>query len=97
MKRLTCCLVWLFTFSLFSQTEKGAIIVSSNNRIFKGTTRAVVIGISDYENESISDLKYAHKDAVSFANWLKSPAGGSLPPDNILLHTNEKATNAQII
>ncbi len=41
------------------------------------TTRAVVVGISDYQDEKISDLKYAHRDAIAFAAWLQSPAGGS--------------------
>ena len=61
------------------------------------STRAVVIGISDYQEPLIPDLKYAHRDAEAFANWLRSPAGGSVPEENILLHTNEAATNAEII
>ncbi|MCR9290861.1 hypothetical protein OAF63_04715 [Saprospiraceae bacterium] len=47
-----------------------------------GTTRAVVIGISDYENEKISDLKHARKDAEVFLDYLKSPVGGSIPDKN---------------
>lgn len=62
-----------------------------------GTTRAVVIGISDYLEPEIPDLQYADKDAEAFANWLRSPAGGSIRAENLLLFTNQEATTAQII
>ncbi|MCB0534278.1 MAG: caspase family protein [Saprospiraceae bacterium] len=61
------------------------------------TTRAVVIGISDYQDEGIPDLQFADRDAEAFAAWLRSPAGGNIPKEYILLHTNKAATNAQMI
>lgn len=60
------------------------------------TTRAVIIGISDYQNESIPDLRFADKDAQAFAQYLQSNAGGNVPEDNIKLLTNEAATMAAI-
>lgn len=60
----------------------------------KPATRAVIVGISNYEN--IDDLRYSHRDAEAFARHLLSPAGGSLPEDQIKLLTNEKATAGQI-
>ncbi len=60
------------------------------------TTRAVVIGISDYQDEKIPDLRFADRDAEAFYAWLKSPAGGNVPEENIQLLTNKKATNAAI-
>ena len=87
MKRITILLsLTLLPALLFSQVLGD-----------HASTYAVVIGISNYQDPLIPDLKYAHKDAEAFANWLLSPAGGSIPPENILLHTNEKATNAQMI
>ncbi len=62
-----------------------------------GRLRAVVVGISDYQDPGIPDLKYAHRDAEAFADWLRSPAGGSVPEDNIWLFVNSKATQAAII
>jgi tetratricopeptide (TPR) repeat protein len=62
----------------------------------KGTTRAVIVGISDYQDPDISDLKYAHKDAEVFARYLLSTSGGSVPKKNIRLLLNEQATGAQI-
>ncbi len=60
------------------------------------TTYAVVIGISDYQDEQRTDLKYAHRDAKTFADFLQSKAGGNTPPENIKLLRNEKATLAAI-
>src|SRR5690606_16874082 len=57
---------------------------------------AVVIGISDYQDEGIPDLQYAHKDAEAFAAFLQSPAGGSLDGDHLKVLLNEQATVAQL-
>ncbi len=62
-----------------------------------GDTYAVVIGISDYQDEGIPDLKYAHKDAEAFASFLQSPAGGSLDEEQIVLLTNEYATRGSVL
>jgi tetratricopeptide (TPR) repeat protein len=61
-----------------------------------GITRAVVIGISQYMNDSIDDLRFAHRDAEIFFDYLRSNAGGALPKENIRLLINEKATLASI-
>jgi tetratricopeptide (TPR) repeat protein/uncharacterized caspase-like protein len=91
--------------TLFAQETKGAhpvnqptnppIHLSTNPPVHQ--TRAVVVGISDYQSPKIPDLQFAHRDAEAFAEWLKSPAGGSVPEDNILLFTNEKATSNAVI
>lgn len=57
-------------------------------------TRAVIVGISDYQN--ISDLEYAHRDAEALAAYLRSSAGGEVPDENIRLLLNEKATQMQL-
>ncbi|MDF1865385.1 MAG: tetratricopeptide repeat protein [Saprospiraceae bacterium] len=62
----------------------------------KGTTRAVVVGISDYQNEKIPDLRFADKDAQVYSEFLQSPAGGGLEAEQIKTLLNEQATNAQI-
>ncbi len=59
------------------------------------TTRAVVVGISDYQDLEIPDLRFADKDAEAFAAFLQSPAGGNLNKNQIVLLTNAKATTAQ--
>jgi len=60
-------------------------------------TRAVVIGISDYQDPAIPDLRFADRDAVAFADWLRSPAGGTLPESSIHLLLNKDATTGKII
>lgn len=76
---------------LFSGTFSVAQIQSMAP---KTATRAVVIGISNYQN--IVKLRFAHKDAEAFAEYLRSAAGDNVPDDHIMLLTNEKATQAQI-
>jgi protein O-mannosyl-transferase len=51
----------------------------------------VVMGISKYQN--VPSLKYADRDAMSFYNFLLSPAGGGADTNNIRLLLNEKATS----
>jgi tetratricopeptide (TPR) repeat protein len=61
-----------------------------------GQTYAVVIGISNYGTPAIPDLRFAHRDAEAFAQYLRSGRGGSLPEQNITLLSNEKATRDAI-
>ncbi len=61
-----------------------------------GATYAVVIGISDYQDLQIPDLRFADKDAQAFANFLYSPAGGSLDGDHLQVLTNTQATAGRI-
>ncbi|MBK9017605.1 MAG: caspase family protein, partial [Saprospiraceae bacterium] len=58
---------------------------------------AVVIGISDYQDEQIPDLRFADRDAEAFAQWLRSPAGGSLPDAQVKVLTNKNATTGKMI
>ncbi len=74
--------------------EKGINPMPSNVQRPMSSIRAVVVGISDYQ--SLPDLKFADADARAFAEWLKSPAGGSVPAEDIVLLLNEKATNARL-
>ena len=96
------CLFFLFALSIaivVSAQEKGATPLSpphgATARVAP-TTRAVVVGISDYQDSAIPDLRFADRDAEAFAAYLQSPAGGALPGSQIILLQNEKATNARI-
>jgi tetratricopeptide (TPR) repeat protein len=60
-----------------------------------GATYAVVVGISDYQDEKIPDLQYADIDALAFAGYLQSPAGGLLDSDHLRVLVNKDATVAQ--
>lgn len=52
-------------------------------------TFAMIMGISKYKY--VRPLTYADKDAEMFRDFLKSPAGGKLPDDNIYCLLNEQA------
>ena len=55
-----------------------------------GTTRAVVVGVSEYAE--VSDLDYADRDAEVFADYLAAETRWKVTPGNIRLLTNEEAT-----
>ncbi len=95
MKNILFFISLFITLPLLAQ-QRGASLFPSPQSKVVGTTRAVVVGISDYQDPAIPDLQFAHRDAEAFAAWLQSPAGGSVPPENIQLLLNEKATQAQV-
>lgn len=83
--------------SLWSGTMMCHLLDSKNTYANpKQVTLAVVIGISDYQSSQIPDLKYADRDAKIFAEWLQSASGGNVPPENIELLINEKATLGRV-
>lgn len=76
-----------------------SIIISSSVHAQKykhPSTYALIVGISDYENEGIQDLDFAHRDAEIFAGYLQSKAGGSVPAQNITLLLNQDASHTAI-
>ncbi len=83
--------------SFFAQTEKGARPISQSTNQPINQTRAVVVGISDYQDPAIPDLRFADRDAEAFANFLQATAGGALPTDRIALLKNAQATAGKII
>jgi len=46
---------------------------------------AVVVGVSDYKDPKIPDLKYADADAQAFYEFITSPIGGNFNKENVLL------------
>lgn len=74
-------------FNSFAQSQ--AVNSSSN-------VHALVIGISGYLEKDIPQLKFANRDAVIFADFLKSKAGGSVPEENIVLLTDSAATTGAV-
>ena len=96
MKGIVFIFLVLLSESLFAQA-KGVNPIARNETINTGTTRAVVVGISDYQNEEITDLQYADKDALLFAEYLKTREDNKLKPEHITLLTNENATAGKFI
>lgn len=93
----TRLLLLLFLFSgpgLFAQDEPSKRAEKNLTPLSSSTTRAVVVGVSDYRDPTIPDLQYAHKDAEAFAAGISRSleTGGNIPPENIRLLFNEQAT-----
>ena len=88
----------LFLMSIGLQAQiKGTTPVANQEINSTGVTRAVIIGISNYQNPKITDLEFADRDAREFSKYLTSKAGGSVDTSNIMLLTNEKATAGQFV
>ncbi|MGB4772854.1 MAG: caspase family protein [Chitinophagaceae bacterium] len=58
---------------------------------------ALVVGVSKYTDPNIPSLKFAERDALAFADFLKSPQAGSVPPQNMSVLTNAQATRSAIM
>jgi hypothetical protein len=57
-----------------------------------GSRWAVVVGVSAYQDSAIPQLKYAHRDAQTFADFLRSSNGGAFNDDHILVILDGHAT-----
>src|SRR5436190_11072932 len=58
---------------------------------------ALVVGVSSYTNAPpAAQLRYAHRDAEDFAQFLRSREGGGIPADHIRLLTEDSATIAGV-
>ena len=77
----------------FSQETRG-IIVQKNTKSDStvGNTYAIIVGISEYPY--LKPLHFADKDAELFRDFLLSPAGGNVKPENMHVLLNENATSA---
>jgi len=98
MKTIVLFPLLLTAVTLSAQTEKGATPLPTQNSKLEtqNSTRAVVIGISDYQDPAIPDLRFADRDAEAFANFLRSPAGGGLDGDHLKVLTNQQATMGKV-
>ena len=85
----------LFFPYLMTGQQKGVTPVGGGSAT-AGAARALVIGISKYQDSAIPPLRFAHRDAEEFVAYLKSRSGGLLHAGQIELITNEQATAANI-
>ncbi len=85
-----------FLFFVLAAVVAVKAFAQAGVNINKGKTFAVIIGISGYENKSVPQLQYAHKDAQLFAQYLQSKAGGLVPDSQLQVLINEQATIASV-
>ncbi|MCB1175294.1 MAG: tetratricopeptide repeat protein, partial [Leptospiraceae bacterium] len=82
---------------LASAQERGVTPLSAKASAKAGSaTYAIAIGISDYQDPAIPDLRFADRDAEAFANFLRSPAGGALDNDHLKILVNAQATAGKV-
>jgi hypothetical protein len=62
-----------------------------------GSRWAVVVGVSAYQDTTIPPLKYAHRDAQTFAEFLRSPNGGAFNDDHIIVLLDDQVTRKNFI
>ncbi len=92
MKYLGCIFIFFIFYTRLPAQPNGDASGRGRHNIY-----AVVVGISQYaKGDNIPDLKFAHRDAQEFANFLQSKSGGSVPTENIRLLLNENATLAAV-
>ena len=84
------------TFGLLAQEKGVTPVLDGKETTFSGKTYAVIVGVSEYSDSLIPDLKYADEDARAFATWLMTQKGPNSPSSNIRVLLNEKATGAAV-
>lgn len=97
MKSFLLLIFLVVATAAYCQQEgtKGVILLSNPTNKPAGISRALVVGISNYQQ--IHSLQYADKDANEFSNFLLTNPNWKVAPENLLLLTNEKATSGNII
>lgn len=91
MKKYT---FFLLGFQLLLTTT---LVAQQNGINIKPKIFAVVVGVANYSDPEIPNLKYAEKDALAFYDFLRSENAGSVPEENIALLTGNQATRSRIL
>jgi Flp pilus assembly protein TadD len=88
----------LIAFALHAQTARDLKFERSAPPLPDKRSRwALIVGVSSYKYAPPSaQLRYAHRDAEEFAQFLRSPEGGAIPGDHIRLLTEGTATLAGV-
>jgi len=90
MKNLFALIALITTFCIPAGTYAQSFDSGSS-------TYAVVIGISDYQDKDIPDLRFADRDAEAFANFLTRADGLQVPDENVSLLVNKDATSVKVL
>ncbi|MFH1983573.1 MAG: caspase family protein [Pseudomonadota bacterium] len=80
----------------FKSTPKPTAPVPSVAATPAGMRWAVIIGISDYKDSKIPQLRYAAADARAFKDWITATDGGRYAPANVKLLIDTDATGRNI-
>lgn len=72
-------------------------LISIPSTQLNSKTKALIIGISHYQDPAIVDLKWPHRDAGQFAALLKNNKGFKIEEIDLQLITNAQASSNQIL
>jgi tetratricopeptide (TPR) repeat protein len=92
-------IAWILLAGLLLAQEKGTKPLgkpAAPPKTGSGTVWALVVGISDYQDAVIPDLRFADRDAQEMVKFLQSAAGGTVREDQMKFLSNQQATVAQI-
>ena len=73
------------------------LILTGQTSAQQRNVKALVVGISQYQDSSISSFSPARRDAEEYAAFLQTVSGGSMDRDQILLLTDQNATLASFV
>ena len=88
--------VWPEVMSSVEIVSSRGIVHPPAEEATPGQIYAVLVGINDYPEMPNQPLAFADRDAHMFYDYLRSPRGGSVPEENLLLLVNQEATAAAI-
>lgn len=89
---ISCTVFFLLGLSCLGQVKGGKVENVASQKTVTGDSYAIIFGVSNYPG--LTPLKYADKDAALFRDFLATPAGGNIKPENIFFRTNENAKAA---
>lgn len=75
---------------------RGVIPQRSAAQRVVGKRRALIVGIDEYQDRRIPQLRYATVDAMAFVGWLRSPAAAA-NIDTMVILLNRDATRERIL
>ncbi len=86
----------------FEMTREAEMLLAKKHipkNLFKGQRWGVIVGISDYKDPELPDLRYADKDAEAFYDFLTKPleeGGGGVSKANVRYLVNDQATTSNV-
>lgn len=75
---------------------RGVIPQRNTAQRVVGKRRALIVGIDEYQDQRIPQLRYATVDAMAFVGWLRSPAAAA-NIDTMVVLLNRDATRERIL
>ncbi len=76
--------------------SRGVIPQRNTQQRVVGKRRALIVGVDEYQDRRIPQLRYATVDAMAFVGWLRSPASAA-SIDTMVILLNKDATRERVL